>query len=81
MAEFRVYNRHVASDSMQGLTRSARGADGLTQEYLCEHVCDFILHASLSIICIFTNLPQKSVWKTGNLIRLSTILLNVLNLF
>lgn len=48
MAEFRVYNSHVACDSMQGLTQSARRADGLTQQYLCVHVCDFILHASLS---------------------------------
>lgn len=39
VAEFRVYNDHVACDSMQGLTRSARGTDGPTQQYLCMHVC------------------------------------------
>lgn len=39
MADFRVYNGHVACDSMQGLTHSARGTDGPTQQYLCMHVC------------------------------------------
>lgn len=66
MAELRVYNGHVACyscDSMQGLTRSARGTDGPTQQYLCTHVCAFILHASLSIICLFTCSPRKVMWK------------------
>ncbi len=38
MAEFRVYNGHVACDCMQGLTRSARRTDGPTQQlsvYAC----------------------------------------------
>lgn len=34
IAEFRVYSGHVTCDSMQGLTHSARGADGPTQQYL-----------------------------------------------
>lgn len=38
-ADFGVFNRHVACNSMQGLIRSARGADGPTQRYLCMHVC------------------------------------------
>lgn len=54
VADFIVCNSHVACDSMQGLTRSARGTDGPTQQYLCMQVCAFRLHASLSIICLFT---------------------------
>lgn len=53
VADFRVCTSHVACDSMQGLTCSARGTDGPAQ-YLCMHVCAFRLHASLSIICLFT---------------------------
>lgn len=71
IAEFRVYNGHVACDSMQGLTRSARGTDGPTQQYLCMHVCAFRLHASLSIICLFSCLTCYSMWQTTPLIWLS----------
>lgn len=39
---------------MRGLTRSARGTDGPTQQNLCTHVCGYWIHASLSIICLFT---------------------------
>lgn len=51
VADFRVCASHVACDSMQGLTRSARGTDGPTQQYLCMHVCAFRLHAFLNMIC------------------------------
>lgn len=51
---------------MQGLTRSARGTDGPTQQYLCMHVCAFRLHASLSFICLFTCSPCKSVRKNSS---------------
>lgn len=41
---------HVAWDYMRGLTRSARGTDGPTQQNLCTHVCECRLHGSLSLI-------------------------------
>lgn len=59
VADFRVCASHVACDSMQGLTRSARGTDGPTQQYLCMHVCAFRLHAFLNMICSSTYWPLQ----------------------
>lgn len=57
ISEFRHYYGHVACDSTQGFTHSARGTDGPTQQNLCAHACAFILHYLLDL---FIYLPVQA---------------------
>lgn len=56
-----ICNSHVAWDYMRGLTRSARGTDGPTQQNLCTHVRGCRLHVSLSIILYIPVPHLKSI--------------------
>lgn len=60
----------MACDSMQGLTRSARGTDGPTQQYLCMHVCvhSYFMHPwALSIYLPARYSVKESVFRSDQL--------------